>query len=355
MTDRRLTIPLIAFLLAGCTSGLPVGSVPAHATTFTRVTSDSTRETDPVPSPDGEWLAFTSDRCGKGATQLYVMPIRGGAARQLTSEPESTRTSTPSWAPSGTSLLFVSTRDKRYNIYSIPFDGGEAKLLTHAPGGHRFATYSSDGKKILFYSNRIRPGDLFGFNIFIMDSGGESQTELAKQITNSMGSPGHPTWSPDMKWITYVAKEYDSARQNTMEGNVMFAMYHLYKVPAAGGKEIRLTPNTVDGQPVEETWPSWSPDGKWIAFGRLIAKKRDVWILDVATNRAFPLTTAGNCIKPTWSYDGKSIYYTTVDGTNEDIWVATDLTLTPPPPEKKATSAKPKPKPKTTTPAKTSK
>ena len=58
--------------------------------------------------------------------------------------------------------------------------------------------------------------------------------------------------------------------------------------------------------------------------------KSNLWILDAATKKAFPITTANNCMKPTWSYDGKSIYYVTLNGKDEDIWVATDLTLKPP-------------------------
>ena len=117
-----------------------------------------------------------------------------------------------------------------------------------------------------------------------------------------------------------------------MEGNILFTKYHLYKVPARGGREIQLTRGMVDGQAVEDTWPSWSPDGKWIAFGRQIGGKRDVWILEVATGKAFPLTTTGTCIKPTWAFDSKSIYYSSVAGErNEDVWVARDLTLKAPP------------------------
>ncbi len=303
----------------------------ASATTFKEVCADTTRETDPAPSPDGKWIAFTSDRGGHGSTQIYVMPAEGGEARQLTNEPDSVRAGTPSWAPDGKSILFVSTRGKRYNVYSIPFEGGEAKQLTHAPGSHRFGTYSADGTKIVFYSNRVRPGELYGFNIYVMGAGGETEDDMASQITNSMGSPGHPTWSPDGKWIAFVAKEYDSTRQQTMEGNILFTKYQLYKVAAKGGKEIRLTKGTLKGQPFEDTWPSWSRDGKWIAFGRQIGPKRDVWIYEVSSGKAFPLTTTGNCIKPTWSWDSKSIYYSLVNEKGgEDIWVANDLTLKPP-------------------------
>lgn len=315
-----------------------------HATTFTRVTSDTTRETDPAPSPDGKWIAFTSDRGGRGATQIYVMPAAGGAARQLTHEADSIRAGTPTWSPDGKSLLFISTRGKRYNVYSVPFEGGTPRAMSQFPGSHRYAVYSPDGKQIAFYSNRLRPGELYGFNIYVMNSSGETDTDLAKQVTSSKGSPGHPTWSADGKWIAFVAKEYDSLRQNTMQGNILFAKYHVYKVPATGGRHVQLTSGTVDRQPVEDTWPAWSPDGKWIAFGRQYGAKRDVWLLDVATNRTFPLTKAGKCIKPTWSYDGKSIYYAMVNGTNEDVWVARDLTLTPPPPVKKTTATKPRPK-----------
>ncbi len=318
---------LLSAVACACADLAWVWPAGAGATTFTQVTSDTTRESDPAPSPDGKWIAFTSDRGGHGSTQIYIMPAEGGEARQLTHEPDSVRAATPGWAPDGKSILFISTRGRRYNIYCIPFEGGEARQLTHAPGSHRFGTFSADGRKIAFYSNRVRPGELYGFNIYVMDSSGEQEDAMAKQVTNSLGSPGHPTWSADGTWIAFVAKEFDSTRQQTMQGNILFTKYHLYKVPSRGGKEIALTKGTINGAQFEDTWPSWSPDGKWIAFGRQLGGKRDVWILEVASGKAFQLTTAGNCIKPTWSWDSKAIYYSTAIDRNEDIWVARDLTL----------------------------
>ncbi len=344
---RRISISIIALLILGAT----LSTQPAAATQFRRVTSVAGRESDPAPSPDGKWLAFSRDH-GK-SSQIWVMPIGGGAARQITSEPESVkvqdperpdttrtiyvRAMTPTWAPDSKSILFVSTRTGRYNIYRVPLEGGKARLVSNAPGGHRFGVYSPNGKEIAFYSNRMQPDQLFGFNIYVMDSSGESPDHMARQVTNSKGSPGHPTWSPDGKWLAYVEKDFDPKRTvklgNGMEAsqNAVTATYKLFKVPAQGGREIRMGEATVNGKDYEDTWPSWCPtDDRWIAVARTIGGKRDVWIVDTRTNRSFPLTTTGTASKPTWTPDGKALYFTSFDGKNEEIWIATDLTLRAP-------------------------
>jgi Tol biopolymer transport system component len=304
---------------------------PARAIQFHRLTADTTAETDPAPSPDGKTIVFASTKKTYPFYQIYVMPAQGGEWRQISSEPESTRSSTPSWSPDGSTILFVSTRGKRYNVYAIPAAGGEARRITISEGGSRFACYSPDGKQIAFYSNRARPTDLFGYNLYVVDAPGEGEGRIARQLTNSMGSPGHPVWSPDGQWLAYVAKDYDPNTQNTMEGNVLFAKYHIWKMPSKGGAEVKLTGGSIGKELVEDTWPAWHPGGRWVAFGRAVGTtSRDIWVLDLQTNKTYKLTTAGTCGKPTWSADGKSLYYTSFDGQNEDLWVATDITLPPP-------------------------
>ena len=105
-----------------------------------------------------------------------------------------------------------------------------------------------------------------------------------------------------------------------------------------------------------DTWPSWSPDGKWIAFGRQVGTKRDIWMLEVASNKTFPITTSGNCIKPTWAWDSKAVYYSTATTErNEDIYVARDLTLKVPPTPSSGKSSRARPRPHSTPPRKTHK
>ena len=344
-----MTQGFLAALLVAAALHVGACARPAGATKFTQVTADTTyTESDPAPSPDGKWIAFISDR--SGSRQLWVRPTSGGESKQLSHEADSVRCMTPTWAPDGKSILFISTRTKDYNVYRIPMEGGEAVPMSDAKGSNRFATYSPDASKILFTSNRLRPGELWGFNLFVMDAAGEKAGEKpAKQITDSQGSPGHPVWSPDGKWVAYVAKAVDTTKTvdvgpgMTAKQSAMFSAYRLWKVPADGGVETQLTGLKSSTDPTEEVWPHWSPDGKWIAVQGRVGNRIDVWVYEVATGAFFPLTNFGDASKPTWSSDSKSIWFTRFTGIKESIWLATELNLTPPakkPAAKKKTPTK---------------
>ena len=333
-------------------------AAPAPATQFRQALADTVRETDPTPSPDGKWIAFTMAKTGV-LTEIWVRPVSGGEARQVTNEPDSARAMTPTWAPDSKSLLFISTRGKTYNVYKIPLEGGTAKKITDSPGGNRFAVYSPDGSKIAFPSNRREPTSLYGYNLYLMGPDGESNGQEARQITKMNGSPGHPTWSPDGKWIGFVSKDIDTTKTVTLgpgmqsKRNAIFASFRVFKVPAEGGKPIQLTGLSPSEEKDEDVWPTWSPDGKWIAVAKRVNMKNDVWLVDAEGKRpSVQITTTGNCTKPTWSPDGKEIWYAVVDKGIEDIWVASDLTIPPPPAPaavKKAPTFKPVPAKKPTT------
>ena len=334
-----------------------VPAIPAAATQFRPALTDTMRESDPTPSPDGKWLAFTMAKTGT-LTEIWVMPIGGGDARQVTNEPDSARAMTPTWSPDSKTILYVSTRDKQYNVYSIPLEGGKAKQMTRAPGSHRFASYSPDGSQIAFPSNRLDSGSLYGYNLYLMGPDGESSGHWARQITKMNGSPGHPTWSPDGKWISFVSKDVDTTKVvqlgNGMQSTrtAIFAAFRVFKVSVDGGKPIQLSGLLKAEEKDEDVWPTWSPDGKWIAVAKRVNMKNDVWLVDVERKRPpVQVTTGGNCSKPTWSADGKEIWYTVSGPGKEDIWVASDITIPPPPPPapaKKAPSFKTVPAGKTT-------
>ena len=348
----RIPILLAGLILLSCALASPGG-----AAQFRPLLADTSRDTDPAPSPDGKWIAFQSNR-GTSPAQIWLLPVGGGAPHRLTNEPDSsafngknyvTRVMTPTWAPDSKSILFVSTRSGQYNIYSMPIEGGGKPVaLSKAPGAQRFPAYSPDGSKIVFPSSRLEPGALFGFSLYVMSSKGEIAGPAARRLTFSQGSPGHPIWSPDGKWIAYVSKDFDSTRTVDIghgmkaKQNAMFSQYHVFRIAAAGGKEMRLTGSlNANG---EDTWPSWSPDGKWIAFGRNINGSQDLYVVNLGSKLVYQITKMGNAMKPSWSADGKALYFTrfNMQTRDEDIWIATDLNLP-------ASSAAPPPAHSTTT------
>src|SRR5262245_39938158 len=87
----------------------------------------------PVLSPEGKWIVFTvrtwDPETNKATTNLWVMNADGTNLRQLTSAKNVTDSS-PTWAPGGPTVAFISNRSGSRQIWAIRLDGGEAVQLT---------------------------------------------------------------------------------------------------------------------------------------------------------------------------------------------------------------------------------
>lgn len=211
-----------------------------------RFTSAAANATNPAWSPDGRWLAFLSEResdltgldaeqqkkHGKGKPQLWLLPIDGGEARQLTFL-EHGVSSVPAWSPDSTQLLFCAPVGK---IQEEEVDG---KRLPRARVIDRL-WYRLDGAGFIY---ELR-SHLFLINV----NGGD-----ARQLTTGDYDHAEPAWSPDGTQIVFGA--------NRNEDRWRWPGNDIYIRSLQDDQEQRLT----DGK-LECCSPSWSPDGKTVAF-----------------------------------------------------------------------------------------
>lgn len=123
----------------------------------TRLTSDPGLDYNPVVSPDGRWVVFTSERAG--SPDLYALDLeQAGEPVRLTAS--DAMEDAADFSPDGRTLVFVSTRTGNPDVYSMRFDpadpdAGRAaiNLTRHAAGDYNPAV-SPDGTQILFSSGR---------------------------------------------------------------------------------------------------------------------------------------------------------------------------------------------------------
>jgi imidazolonepropionase-like amidohydrolase/Tol biopolymer transport system component len=203
-------------------------------------------------------------------------------------------------SPDGKTIVF----DLLGDIYTLPVNGGEAKLLK---GGHAWEVqprFSPDGSKILFTSD-AGGGD----NIWVMDKNGEN----AKQITNeNFRLLNNAVWMPDGNYI--VARKHFTGTRSLGAGEMW--MYHI-----SGGEGVQLTKRKNDQQDVNE--PHVSPDGKHLYYsedmypGGYFQYNKDpnkqIYVIkryhfETGENEIF-ISGSGGAMRPQVSRDGKYLAY----------------------------------------------
>lgn len=124
------------------------------------LTSDPAMDAAPCWSPDGDWVAFSSDRGGND--DIWMIPSTGGVATQITFDAATDKD--PVWSPDGLRVAFSSDRGGNEDIWVIPISGGAAVQITSDPAYDSQPTWSPDGSKIAFES--MRSGNL---SIWVID------------------------------------------------------------------------------------------------------------------------------------------------------------------------------------------
>ena len=161
-------------------------AAPLSTLTFKRLTSDSGLTTDPALSPDGQLVAYASDRAGADNLDIWRQQLATGEAVALTSDRADE--SEPAFSPDGNRIAFRSERDGG-GIYVVSAFGGEPRLV--AKQGRR-PRFSPDGTRIAYW---IRAAPFYTGNVFIAPAAGGFPTP----VQSGFASARYPIWSPDGK------------------------------------------------------------------------------------------------------------------------------------------------------------
>jgi dipeptidyl aminopeptidase/acylaminoacyl peptidase len=307
-----------------------VGALAAAPTVsdFARIV----RFSDPSVSPDGGKLAFVEGRADlpsdRFTYELYLMDLHSHAVRPFTRNRD--HVSSPAWAPDGSALAFIAPdEDKKGQVFVAPIDGGDARQLTHAKAGVDQFAWRPDGGAIAYAAEDEAPdkqGEAKFDKLFRVGHDDYTLTEAprpthlwlietkggdARRLTHGNwslptslppGSPSSPVkWSKDGKSIVFVRQETPSTGDQDKS--------RIEVLDVASGVIRDLT-----GATNFEGFPVLSPDGATIAYWRnrdgQFFTFQDVWLAPFAGGAGRDLSGARldkNVFASVWAADGQSL------------------------------------------------
>ncbi len=245
----------------------------------------------PVISPDGESIVFV-------ALQDLWLRKNDGSIHQLTNDQYVQML--PIWSPDGQQIAFSSDRDGEFGIYTMSVGGTDLKKVLSTGGSISGMAWSPDGQSIALAQSF---GPRFG-KLSVLDLKTGNQSEVAPRIGSSVGSP---SWSADGKIIALsVLAPYSSLYREGVNRIMLYSVdgkrQRAQKAPEHWSFGVRNN----DG-------PVWSPDGKFMAMisrGSLWILPVD----EYGNANGDPIRlTEELADAPTWTADSKRILYMATD------------------------------------------
>ena len=132
------------------------------------------------------------------------MDTDGGNPRNITNNPDADKD--PSWSPDGKRIAFVSDREGQWDIHVMDADGGNPRNLSNNDFDEWDPSWSPDGKRILFLSSA---------DIYVMDADGGNPKSLTSGRRHNEFAP---SWSPDGKRILFVCFAEELGQRNLRDG-----------------------------------------------------------------------------------------------------------------------------------------
>ena len=269
-------------------------------------------DSDVCVSPDGKWMVYAAARDGTGS-HLIRQKIGEPSGVVVTSgEGDDAQ---PSISPDGRRIAFCSNRSGAWHLYLANAEGRGVTPLTDGDSTDMHPSFSPDGKRIV-YSSTAAAGE--PWTICVMD--------LATRKTQVVGKGLFPAWSPrgDVDLIAFQKTRARGSRWFSLWTCELRANDSGETAPAET-TEIAVSANAA------LISPTWSPDGKWIAFSSIVDPaqmrdgkpqgQQDIWVMEAVAGASKRRITdgQGTNLTPCWAVDNK-VYFVSDRTGHESIW-----------------------------------
>jgi TolB protein len=246
----------------------------------------------------------------------------------------------PSLSPDGKQMVYITVVAGVEQLFSANVDGTDVRQITHDTFDHEDPAWSHDGRKIAFVS------DAAGLQVVsLMNTDGTAVEALTPREVHAI----HPSWTPDSRAVLYcTTDDLDPPRKNAADiyrielatrqvTRLVSGGINTYPALSPDGKRLAFR-KIIDGtnsevfvanadgssqrnltnDPAFDGWPSWSPDGTRIAFASNRRGNQQIFVMDPDGRNVRPLVhKEGRATAPTWAPDGRTLYFpicTRVDG-----------------------------------------
>lgn len=212
----------------------------------------------------------------------------------------------PAISPDAREIAFISGGD----IWTVPADGGEARLLIAHPANESRPLYSPDGRYLAFTSTRTGNGDVYVLTLATGD---------LKRLTWDDAAERADSWSPDSKYVYFSSSAQDISGMND-----------IYRVAIEGGTPMPVTADRY----LSEFFAAAAPDGRSVAFsargvaagqwwrhGRSHLDESEIWLVRTGANPDYQRLCEGGARQLWPMYDAKGVLYFVSDRSGqENIW-----------------------------------
>jgi TolB protein len=201
----------------------------------------------------------------------------------------------PSWAPNGTQIAYVSFESRKPVIFVHDVATGKRRLVANFKGSNSAPAWSPDGKTLA--ATLSRDG---GSQLYVLDANGGEPRRLAQ--SNSIDT--EPTFTSDGRFIYFVSDRGGAPQ--------------IYRMPASGGNAERVT-----FAGTYNISPSVSADGKWLAYISRVSGVFKLHIMDLSSGATSAITDTTSDENPSFSPNSRLIIYATHQGGREALMTTT--------------------------------